>query len=482
MTIGVGAPPPFAELAHALLAAAWRRRYAIALPLLLLPVLGGAIGSLVPLSYDTRMSMLVQEPGRFNPFLEDLSVRSNLKDRMDGLRALLTSRHVLLPVAEDLGMVGTGASEGDQSRAVGSLAADVSVQLIGQEMVELRYRARRPEGMDRILGRIGERFIERVRGPEDSSLRDSVAFLEQQLGQSQAALDVAEMALASFKARHAAQLPDLRSANLLRLAALREQLAEREVKLAGAEREVASVAERLLTTDPVVGRVEQDVVAALAELSALRARYTDAHSRVQGAQNRLERLEAERATLLARAGQAAVFDTASLWNFAAVAAQRGDGAQPLLVSQVAALEAGRARLAQLRGETTNIRAAVDELETYIAGSGEVERELKGLDREAVVKAELTQQLRTRFERARVTADLARQQAPERIKIIDRPYEPTAPTKPMTMIFALAGVAAGLALGVGLAILLDLLDGTLRRIRETEKLVGGPVLARFPRAA
>ena len=254
------------------------------------------------------------------------------------------------------------------------------------------------------------------------------------------------------------------------------------MKLAGAEREVASVAERLLTTDPVVGRVEQDVVAALAELSALRARYTDAHSRVQGAQNRLERLEAERATLLARAGQAAVFDTASLWNFAAVAAQRGDGAQPLLVSQVAALEAGRARLAQLRGETTNIRAAVDELETYIAGSGEVERELKGLDREAVVKAELTQQLRTRFERARVTADLARQQAPERIKIIDRPYEPTAPTKPMTMIFALAGVAAGLALGVGLAILLDLLDGTLRRIRETEKLVGGPVLARFPRAA
>ena len=184
MTIGVRAPPPFAELAHALLAAAWRRRYAIALPLLLLPVLGGAIGSLVPLSYDTRMSMLVQEPGRFNPFLEDLSVRSNLKDRMDGLRALLTSRHVLLPVAEDLGMVGTGASEGDQSRAVGSLAADVSVQLIGQEMVELRYRARRPEGMDRILGRIGERFIERVRGPEDSSLRDSVAFLEQQLGRA----------------------------------------------------------------------------------------------------------------------------------------------------------------------------------------------------------------------------------------------------------------------------------------------------------
>ena len=482
MSVAAASGPPFAELAHALLAAAWRRRYAMALPLLLLPLLGGVIGAMVPLSYDTRMSVLVQEPGRFNPFLEDLSVKSNLKDRMEGLRALLTSRHVLLPVAEDLGMVVPGASEGDQSRAVGALAADVSVQLIGQEMVELRYRARRPDGMDRILGRIGERFIERVRGPEDSSLRDSVAFLEQQQSQSQAALGEAEAALAAFKAAHASQLPDLRSANLLRLGQLREQLAEREVRLAGAEREVASVADRLLATDPVVGRVEQDIVAALAELSALRSRYTDSHSRVQGALNRLERLEQERATLLERAGKATVFDTTSLWNFAAVAAQRADGSQPLLVSQVAALEAGRARLEQLRGETANIRTAASDLEAQIAGSGEVERELKGLEREVAVKAELTQQLRTRFERARVTADLARQQAPERIKIIDRPYEPTAPTKPMTMIFALAGIGAGLALGAGLTILLELLDGTLRRIRETEKLVGVPVLARIPHAA
>ena len=163
--------PPLGEIFHAFLAAGWRRRYVILLPVLLLPVLGGLIGSFVPHSYETRMSVLVQEPGRFNPFLEDLSVRSNLSDRMEGLRALLTSRHVMLSVAEDLGMVGPSAPEWEQSRAVAALASSVSVQLIGQEMVELRYRARRPDGMDRVLDRVGQRFIERVRGPEDASLR-----------------------------------------------------------------------------------------------------------------------------------------------------------------------------------------------------------------------------------------------------------------------------------------------------------------------
>ncbi|MBX9748912.1 MAG: hypothetical protein K5Q68_04780 [Roseococcus sp.] len=472
------ASPPLSEIFHALLAAGWRRRYVILLPLLLLPILGGLIGSFVPHSYETRMSVLVQEPGRFNPFLEDLSVRSNLRDRMDGLRALLTSRHVLLGVAEDLGMIQPGASESEQSRAVSSLSSSVSVQLIGQEMVELRYRARRPEGIDRVLARIGQRFIERVRGPEDASLRDSVSFLGGQIQDAQNALNQAEQALSSFKSTHAAQLPDMRAANLQRLAQLREQLAEREVRLAGAEAEIASISTRLLQTDPVLGRLEQDIVATRGELALLRSRYTDAHSRVQAVLNRAESLEQERDRLLTRSGIA--MDDARLRNIAAVSVARGDGAQPLLVSQIAILDQARARLGQLRGETENLRAAVADLSRRIADSGEVERELRGLERDVAVQADLTQQLRRRFETARVTADLARQQAPERIKVIDRPFEPTAPTKPMTIIFALAGIAAGLALGMGLAALFELMDGSVRGIRGTEKLLGVPVLARLPR--
>lgn len=470
--------PPLSEIFHGLLAAGWRRRYLILLPLLLLPILGGLVGSFVPHSYETRMSVLVQEPGRFNPFLEDLSVRSNLRDRMDGLRALLTSRHVLLGVAEDLGMIQPGASESEQSRAVSGLSRSVSVQLIGQEMVELRYRARRPDGMDRVLARIGQRFIERVRGPEDASLRDSVTFLGGQIQDAQNALNQAEQALSGFKSTHAAQLPDMRAANLQRLAQMREQLAEREVRLAGAQAEIASISTRLLQTDPVLGRLEQDIVATRGELALLRSRYTDSHSRVQAVLNRAESLEQERDNLLARSGVS--MDDARLRNIAAVSVTRSDGAQPLLVSQIAILDQARARLGQLRGETESLRAAVGDISRQIANSGEVERELRGLERDVAVQADLVQQLRRRFETARVTADLARQQAPERIKVIDRPFEPTAPIKPMTIIFALAGVAAGLALGMGLAALFELMDGSVRGIRGTEKLLGVPVLARLPR--
>lgn len=476
------ATPPLTEIVLALLHAAWRRRYLIVLPVLLLPVLGAAIGSFVPRSYETRMSVLVQDPSRFNPFMTDLTVRSNLRDRMDGLKALLTSRHVLLGVAEDIGLVARGAPEAAQSWAVAQLAGAVSVTLIGQEMVELRYRARRPDGMDDVLRRIGERFIERVRGPEDASLRESVVFLARQAAEAQAELDVAEAALSAFKSRNAAQLPDLRQANVNRLTTLREQLAEREVRLAGAEGEIGAMRERLLQTDPVIGRVEADIVAATGELALLRARYTGAHSRVQAAERRLERLEEERGTMLRAAARARPIDIGRFWNLAAVATGAGDGSQPLLVSQVGALEAARTRVEQLRAETANLRAAAEELARRVAASGEVERGLRALERDVAVKAELVQALRRRHEQARVTADLAQQQAPERIKIIDRPFTPSAPTRPMPMLFALAGLIAGLALGAGLAALLEITDTSVRRIRDLEKLTGVPVLARLPRSA
>lgn len=473
--------PPLAEVLHAVLAAAWRRRYVIALPVLLLPILGAVIGRLAPLSYETRMSVLVQDPARFNPFMNDLTVRTNLRDRMDALKALLTSRHVLVKVAEDLGRVGPEADERAQAAAIAELVPNLSASLIGQELVELRYRARRPEDMDRVLAAVGRRFIERVRGPEDSSLRESVAFLREQVAEAEAQLGTAEAALAGFRTANAQQLPDLRAANVARLAALRDQLAEREVRLAGAEGELGAMRGRLAATDPVLGRLEQDIVGVRAELALLRARYTDAHSRVQAAERRLAALEAERGLIL-RQGAAAQADLGRVWNLAAVAPMTGDGSQPLLVAQVGLVEGARARVEQLRAETANIRAAAEELGARVAATGEVERGLRGLEREVAVKAELLQQLRRRFDTARVTADLAEKQAPERIKVIDPPFEPRAPMKPMAMIFALAGLVGGIALGAGLAFLLDMTDASVRRIRELERLAGVPVLARLPRAA
>lgn len=470
--------PPIVETIQVLLTAAWRRRYLIVLPTLLLPILGVAVGHFAARVYETKMTILIQEPGKLNPFLEDLAVKTNLKDRMAALTALLTSRHVMQSVAEDLGLINKTTSQPVADRIVADLGSSVSVQLIGQELVEMRYRASSPVGIDTVLTRIGDRFMERVAAPEDSSMRESVTFLDRELTGMTKRLEAAESDVAHYRAEHAQSLPDQRGANLQRLATLREQLAEREVRLAGAQSEFTETRARLARTDPVIGRLEQDIVSARGDLAVLRSRYTDEHSKVQAVMRRLERLEEERAALIKAGQDLTPADLDRMWNLAAVAKKEGEGAQPLLVSQVAMLEGARTRLEQVKSELINLRGAIAELSVALEQSGDVERELDKRQRAVAETQDLVQSLRKRFEMAKVTGELSRFQAPERIKVIDRPTVPNAPTRPLTLLFGLGGFGGGLALGIGLAVLLELADTSVRRIRQMEALTGVKVLARI----
>jgi uncharacterized protein involved in exopolysaccharide biosynthesis len=326
--------------------------------------------------------------------------------------------------------------------------------------------------------RIGERFMERVEAPEDSSLRGSVVFLGKELDETTKRLEAAESAVAEYRAAHAESLPDQRAANLQRLATLRDELADHEVRLAGAQTNFDETRTRLAQTDPVIGRLEQDIVATRGDLAVLRSRYTDAHSKVQAALRKLQRLEDERARLLQAGQQATPVDLDRMWNMAAVARKEGDGSEPLLVSQVAMLQAARTNLEELRTETENLRLAVAQLSRDVEASGDVERELDKRERAVTDTQDLVQSLRKRFEMAKVTGALSRFQAPERINVIDRPAVPTKPMKPLTLLFALGGIVGGLFLGVGMVVLLELSDTSVRRIREMEALTGVPVLARL----
>lgn len=471
------AAPPIIEVLHGLIAIAWRRRYVILMPMLILPLLGGLIGSFVPLSYETKMSILIQEPGKLNPFLEDLAVKTNLKDRMGALQALLTSRYVLVGVARDLGMLDEHASDQRQDQVVADLATAVSVELIGSEMVQLKYRARTPRGMAEALTRIGDRFMDRVKAPEDSSMQESVIFLRNQLNDATAKLDRAERALSAFQSQNADQLPDLRATNIQRLSQLSDQLAEREVDLAGAQAQLKSMNERLVQTDPVIGQIEQEMVAVQSELALLRARYTEAHSRVQAAERRLSRLEDERSELLSH-HVAPPADAGRMWNMASVATTRPDGTQPLLVSQATMLEQARLHVDQLTSEVANLHAAIKSLRQRVDNSGEVARELSDREREVQVQSDLVAQLRRRFDMAKVTGDLSRFQAPQRIAVIDRPVEPTHPVRPTVLLFTLGGLFGGLALGIGLAAIMEMADTTVRSMRLLQNITGVPVIARI----
>jgi polysaccharide chain length determinant protein (PEP-CTERM system associated) len=475
-------PRSLLEILHLLLAAAWRRRYVICTPIFLLPPLGLAVGSLAPKSYEARMTFLVQEPAKLNPFLEDLAVATQLKDRMAALNSLAHSQHVLGSVARDLDLVKDETPPDERDRIVKRLSSALMVLLVGSDLIELRIRGERPAGLDRVLAAIGARFIDKLLAPERSSISQSVDFLNLQLKEQNAELTAAEQQLSDFKAHNADKLPAVHGSNISRLSQMKQQIEERRTELAGIDAAFEDLRTNLAGTNPVIGHLEESIVSVMGQLAILRARYTDEHSEVQGALRKLRRLEEERVKMMEVAQNVSSSDLDRLWNLAASSTTlngNGSGAPALLVSQLERLQEAKAKRASLQQEVEKLKHSIEDLTAIVTAQGPVEEQLQRLERNIAAKRDFHDNLVKRAEMAQITGALGRYEAPERIKIIDAPAEPTAPINPPTLLFVIGGLVGGIALGAGLAAIAEVTDSTVRRREVLEKLTALKVLARIP---
>ncbi len=461
--------------------ACWRRRYLIAAPIIAMPIVGLIIGAVSPKKYESYTTILIQEAAKQNPFLEDFTVATNLRDRMEALNALLHSRHVLGEVVHALPSdTGEHPSSAETDRMVVRLSRSLRATLVGDDLVQIRYVSERPEGMIEVLEVVTEKFVERIVAPQRSSVRNSEAFLRAELESRRVELERAERELAEYKTIHASELPELHSTNVIRLGELRQLLAERRAGLEGARAALDTLTRRLARTNPVAGKIEESIISTRGDLAALRARYTENHSAVRAAARRLDHLEVELAQSLDASDRARVDDIDWLWNMAslAVAGTGASGPSPL-AAQLDKFHAADARVRGLEREVPALRAEVEDLRNKVAGYGEHERRLTEIQRDLNIKRELYEDLARRHQLARVTDSLGTFEEEERVKIIDQPFTPLEPSNLSTFIYVLAGLLAGGALGAGLAVIAELLDSTVRRRDVLERLIGAPTLARIP---
>jgi len=462
-----------------LLTGLWRQRYIIIIPTLLLPLLSTYVSIKTEQKWSTYTTILIQESAKMNPFLEDLSVSTNLDKRIKTLATLLHSRHMLLSVGYELGMIRAEDESYKQENFVREMSAALSVQLIGEDLVKIAYNSDTPDNIDSILSVVSKRFLERVLAPELATLKASEVFLKEQLDERRDNLRTAEQKLAVFKENNANALPDLQGSNAQRLSDLKKLLESQQIKLSGAVAAKFSIRTRLAQVDPVMNQLEQEISAVKAELAIFKTRYTDKHSKVRTAVRKLNRLEEERAK---RSKLNLALDNDGLnklWELASTLSMDGIEKNELLISQLKEMQLAEGRVQQIQQEILSITNQIVALEKTLDNYGDVERNLLDLERDLNVKRMLYDDLLERFEKASVTGALGRYEQPERIKIIDKPYVPSSSDNLPIVVYLLAGLIAGLGLGLGTALIIEGLDGRLRYQADIELITGLPMVSRIP---
>ena len=468
----------FAKL-YPLIHAMWVHRYLILLPVLIMPLLMTAGSFLKAKRYYAQTTILVQEAAMLNPFLEDLSISMNLKQRIKALRVLLHSHSVLERVTTELELAPV-TDKTQREVVISNLSQSLSVTLVGNDLVQLGLNWPTPREMPMILNKVSDIFLDKLRAPGRASVDGSEVFLHKQLESTQQDLEQAESELALFKAEHADNLPQLQGMKVQNDARLNSLIQETELALLHAKTQRDNFFQRLASTNPVVGMLEEEIVKAEAELAMLRASYTDRHSAVKAVLRKLGRLKQERSRLVDEQQSLSAQEVSQLWQRVANHTQsRDNNNQPILLSQFEKLQQAESQIQTLDGELKLLQAQATQLQSKRAEFATLEKQLKILQRNYDVKSRIYNQLLERYEMAKVTGHLGRFEEPDKLQIIDRPIQPHRPLNWPWWLNFLLGIVAGLGLGLSLACAVQLLDTRLYQTTQINRLTRVPVLARIP---
>ncbi len=427
-----------------------RRRPAWVLALGTLGLVAGflAVGFISPV-YEASTSILV-EPQRIPSDYVKPTVTLDLRDRLATIQQQTMSRENLDRVIDDIDLYPELIVEGEVEAALRAARSALRLEVQRNQVFRVVFSHADPEKAAEAANRIAELFLQENFTSREKQAAITTEFLGSELEETRLKLEEQERLIADFKRKHLGGLPEQRDTLLRSIDTGQNKL---EIAMTAADRAESrrlqlqqSLAEAQAlprTSSSVNLSSDQSDDGATAEelrnqLVALLGQYTERHPEVVRTRQMLEAVEN------AQSSRGASSDSAE------VAASSEESA---LVRQLRQeIENVELELAGLAQEQARVLADIDQQRARLDAMPGVETELLRLTRDYDNVSKSYESMLDKRLQAELAENLEKRQQGEQFRILESAVPPKEPAWPSRNLFLAAGLALGVAAGLGISFL------------------------------
>ncbi len=471
----------------ALMQVAWRRKWLILLPALLVGGIGMAIVTYLPNLYRSETLILVV-PQRVPESYVRSTVTARIEDRLQAISQQILSRTRLEQIVSDFDLYAKERADKELMEDIVEKmrTRDIGIDIIKGDAFRVSYQSSDPRVAMRVTERLASLFI-------DESLRDrevlaegTSQFLATQLDEARRQLVLTETKLQEYQRQHNGELPAQIDSNMqgqhnaeMALQTISESLNRDREKRLLLERQVADLMEA--PDDRPAG----DSKAAGAEMSKtladelktaqqallavelkLRPEHPDVRKQRRAVEELQKRVEAQElaGTLTARPTAPLVVDAAKRRRFTDLRAE---------------IENLDRQIQAKSSEATRLSGLIATYQARIEATPVREAELASLTRDyETLQTSYTNLLEKKAE-SQMSANLEKRQIGEQFKVLDPARMPERPASPDRPRLYLIAVLAALVAGLGTAAAAEYFDRTLRSEADVRAALNLMVLATVP---
>ena len=465
----------------------WARKWWVLVPIVAASVLAVQWAMSLPDIYRSEALILVVPRD-----VTDVqhTVDAPVTERLSAIADQILSRSNLEPIIREFNLHPQASAP--MEALVEVTRANVEVMTAGGETFRLAFSHTDPQLARDVTARLaalftGGQFLDRVQIAESA-----FAFLDAETDRARHRLVEQEQRLDQFRRRFATQLPSQVNSNLQLLQNTQQELRvvrqsidrdverrrniQRMISDVRSEGVVLHLSEGVVA-DRALASPAYRLAAAREELGLSRLRLTSEHpdilrleQEILNLEDDVERERKQASALAADDGAASFSPPRSAAELSRANRERAFRAELVDLEQ---------RIEESERETVELETLRDRYQARVEAVPRLQGELAQITRDYDTAERTYRDLLARKDEAGLAAELEQRQLGQEFALVDAPQIPVRAVAPNRRNIAITGTLFGLVLSLGLVVLLESLDSSLRTEEEVLAALQLPVLASVP---